>query len=126
MTPEQILDAWRAEFAGIVKYRCATTKEFWWNWRQEKITITFVEGKVLDCIKRGYWDDGGLTWEDHYVDGLLHGPSRDYYQSGSIWLDQYYVNDVKHGQCKSYNKNGILTQNNTYVDGKRIHKGDPV
>ena len=47
-------------------------------------------------VKKGYWDNGQLKWEEHYKDEKKDGVATFWYKNGQIETKSYY----KDGKCK--------------------------
>lgn len=60
-----------------------------------------------------WFDNGKLSSESKYKNGLKTGWYREYYMTGNLKLEQEYLKGMRHGTYKSYFNNGKL-----YNDGK--------
>jgi antitoxin component YwqK of YwqJK toxin-antitoxin module/Tfp pilus assembly protein PilF len=108
-----------------------------------EIEIPGGNGKV-----KTYFQDGKVSAEFEYIDGLLNGsnivyhsngkirkqsmedygqtqgPYKYFHSNGQVELDYNFLHDNLHGNIKVYNEKGILTQEGYYYNGLAhgIHK----
>ena len=64
-----------------------------------------------------YFEDGSLSVNCHYVNGMPHGGYKDYYLSGSLWEHSNHVHGKLHGEYKVYNDDGSMYGHYYYAIG---------
>jgi antitoxin component YwqK of YwqJK toxin-antitoxin module len=70
-----------------------------------------------DSLWRFYDTEGKLFLEEHYKNGIQHGPSKEYYPNGNVHFKRNYENGKIVGEYKEYYTNGALRSKKTYVQG---------
>ena len=104
--------------------------------------IPYVEGKI-EGMRKWFYKDGSLGWEQPYIQGKAEGLQKIYYPSGAIKIEETYKDDLvegltkwyyesgklyrevpnqngfKNGVEKWYYENGTILQEISYVNGKK-------
>lgn len=65
-----------------------------------------------------WYENGKLSVENLFKDGLKTGVCKEYYQTGNLKTEQTYVAGVEEGMYKSYFNNGKLYNDGMFKDGE--------
>ena len=79
--------------------------------------ITFVNG-LLDGEYSEFYPSGQLKSRGGYKDGLLDGEYSEFYPSGQLKSKSQYKDDLLEGAFELYSESGILDATFTFVAGK--------
>jgi len=64
-------------------------------------------------------EEGNVTKEITYEDGIKNGMAREYYPNGQLYKEIYYVNGQQEDTVKMYHRNGNRHRFSVYENGKR-------
>lgn len=101
------------------------------NGKAEGIKKSYYENGVLQFeelykndkqagVEKEYYESGVLLSETLYKDGKKEGIGKLYYESGALNVEIPYKNNKKEGLGKIYNEKGKLTATLTYKNGEAI------
>ena len=96
----------------------------WRAWHENgqlSMECNFVNG-IEHGIYRDWYQDGQLRLEHAYLDGKEHGISREWHYSGQLWYECNYVNGENHGSWQEWRRNGQIRQECNFVNGERHGK----
>ena len=51
-------------------------------------------------VKKEYWDNGKLKWEEHYKDGKKEGVATFWYKNGQVETESHYKDGKLNGLSK--------------------------
>ena len=83
-----------------------------------------VNGKK-EGAEKFYYENGQLSSECTYENGMAMGWYKRFYESGQLWVEvkcegHKDVWEGMQGLCKTYNEDGTLKEEIMYKDGKEI------
>lgn len=76
------------------------------------------EDKQAGCVEKVYDDNGNLTMEQPYKNGVLHGIGKMYYGSGILEAEMPVKNGKVEGIYKRYYESGSLSAEKAFKNGK--------
>ena len=77
-----------------------------------------MEDKIT--FEEEYYDNGKLSYELQYLNGLKHGEQLSYHTNGELQYKWQYLNDLKHGEQLSYHFDGELSYKLYYINGDEV------
>lgn len=75
-----------------------------------------------DGLYRSYYENGNLSVEGTYNDGLQHGIFKDYYKNGKLRVSNAYLHGKLNGYDISYSEDGKVEYKTKYSNGNRIEE----
>lgn len=84
--------------------------------------VTYFHNEPFTGILYDTYDDGIVSLEIKFKDGLKQGITTQYYESGSIKLETNYKNDLEDGIEKVYHENGFVVEILEYHLGNLMTK----
>ena len=77
----------------------------------------YLNGELHGIHKRYRLDsDGAILYEATYLNGKVHGTRKKYYDDGTLESETLYQNDLRQGPFKDYHTNGNTHHEGQYVD----------
>lgn len=67
-----------------------------------------------------YYDNGNISKEVKFKDGVLDGIARYYFESGALQEERHYKNGLRNGNAERYSEKGALWATITYKDDKPV------
>ena len=85
------------------------------------LALTFLfSGSVYgqEEVKKEYWDNGKLKWEEHYKDGKKDGVATFWYKNGQVETESHYKDGKEDGLWTEWSEIGDRIDERHFVDGK--------
>lgn len=67
-----------------------------------------------------YYDNGNISKEVKFKNGVLDGIARYYFKSGALQEERHYKNGLRNGNTERYSEKGALWATITYKDDKPV------
>nr|MDE7315791.1 hypothetical protein [Mucispirillum sp.] len=67
-----------------------------------------------------YYDNGNISKEVKFKDGVLDGIARYYFESGALQEERHYKNGIRNGNAERYSEKGALWATITYKNDKPV------
>ena len=86
------------------------------QYNEENRAFDSRTGNLLQGRVKVYGEEGHLSGEYNYMDGLAHGSSKDYYPNGIVSLSVTYLHGKKNGKEEWFTEDGATTYEANFKD----------